>query len=132
MTSEAETSVHRAHDVNTLNCYDVGGNLVSVTAPRAGLSSVTCPASTSTPFTTVYGYDADHRLTSVADPLNHLTQLGYDQNSNRTQVTDANNNATTLTYDALNRLVQTDQAFIPAAPRTQRSPAGESTTPTAT
>ena len=103
--------------LNTLSCYDGGGNLVSVTAPKAGLSSVTCPATTSTPFTTVYGYDADHRLTSVSDPLNHQTQLAYDANGNRTQVTDANNNATTSTYDALNRLVQVCQPFLGSAPQ---------------
>jgi RHS repeat-associated protein len=98
--------------LNTLSCYDVGGNRVSVTGPKAGLSTVACPATTSTPFTTVYGYDAAHRLTSVTDPLNHQTKVGYDANGNRTLLTDANNNASTSTYDALNRLVQVNQPFM--------------------
>jgi RHS repeat-associated protein len=106
--------------LNTLSCYDTVGNLVSVTAPRAGLSSVTCPATTATPFTTVYGYDAAHRLTGVTAPLtadgqHHQTQLAYDQNGNRTQVTDPNGNASVSTYDALNRLVQVCQPFINGA-----------------
>ena len=113
--------------LNTLRCYDLGGNLVSVTAPKAGLSSVGCPGTTSTPFTTVYGYDADHRLTSVTNPqtqdlLNHQTLFAYDQNSNRTQVTDANGKATNFTYDALNRLIQVEQPFVighPVISRTQ-------------
>jgi RHS repeat-associated protein len=103
--------------VTTLRCYDTVGNLVSVTAPRAGLGSIACPGTTATPFTTVYGYDDAHRLTSVtapqtADTLHHQTLFGYDQNGNRTQVTDANNNTTISTYDALNRLVQVCQPFI--------------------
>jgi RHS repeat-associated protein len=103
--------------LNTLSCYDSVSNLVSVTAPKAGLSSVTCPATTQTPFTTVYAYDADHRVTSVNDPLNHQTQLGYDANGNRTQVTDANGNTTTSTYDALNRVIQVCQPFLGTVPQ---------------
>ncbi len=103
--------------LTTLRCYDTVGNLVSVTAPRAGLGSITCPGTTATPFTTVYGYDDAHRLTSVTAPLtadgqHHQTLLGYDQNGNRTRVTDANNNTTVSIYDALNRLVQVCQPFI--------------------
>src|SRR5205807_5011496 len=101
--------------LTTLACYDAVGNLVSTTSPRAGLSSVGCPASTATPFTSVYAYDAHHRQTSSSDPLNHRTLAVYDANGNRTQVTDANNNATTSSYDALNRLVETDQPFITGA-----------------
>jgi RHS repeat-associated protein len=98
--------------LDTLACYDSVGNLVSTTAPRAGLTSVTCPAATTTPFTTVYGYDAAQHLTSVSDPLNHQTTFAYDANGNRTQVTDANNNTTTATYDALNRTAQVCQLFV--------------------
>jgi RHS repeat-associated protein len=103
--------------LTTLSCYDTVGNLVSVTAPRAGLGSITCPGTTATPFTTVYGYDDAHRLTSVTAPQtndgqHHQTRFAYDQNGNRTQVTDANNNTNVATYDALNRVVQSCQPFI--------------------
>ena len=93
-------------------CYDNVGNLVSTTAPKAALASVTCPASHTTPFTTVYGYDLAHRPTSVSDPLNHNTTFGYDANGNRTTVTDAAGNPTTTRYDALNRPVRTEQRFV--------------------
>jgi len=103
--------------LNTLACYDSVSNLVSVTVPKAGLSSISCPGTASTPFTTVYGYDAAHRLTSTTDPqtadgLNHQTSYSYDQNGNRTAATDANGNTTSYTFDALNRLTQTSQPFI--------------------
>jgi YD repeat-containing protein len=93
--------------LNTLACYDSVSNLVSVTAPKANFSSVSCPGTTSTPFTTVYAYDAAHRLTSKTDPLtndgsHHQTQYVYDQNGNRITVVDANNNPTSFSYDALN------------------------------
>ena len=103
--------------LTTLSCYDTVGNLVSVTTPRAGLGSITCPGTSATPFTTVYGYDDAHRLTSVtapqtADGQHHQTRFGYDQNGSRTQVTDANNNTTVTTYDALKRVTQVCQPFI--------------------
>jgi RHS repeat-associated protein len=103
--------------LNTLACYDLAGNMVSVTKPKAGLSSLTCPGTTSTPFTTVYGYDAAHHPTSVTDPLtadglHHTTTSTYDADGNRITATDANNNTTTYTYDALDRLTQTSTPFI--------------------
>ncbi len=94
------------------SCYDNTGNLVSTTAPKAALATVTCPASHTTPFTTVYGYDLAHRRTSVSDPLDHRTAFGYDANSNRTSVTDAAGNPTTYKYDALDRLTRTEQRFL--------------------
>lgn len=73
--------------LNELLCYDPGGNLVSVTAPNAGLSALACPGTTNTPFTTVYRYDAAHRLTGITDAEDHVTSFDYDENSNRTTVT---------------------------------------------
>ena len=97
-------------------CFDNVGNVVSTTAPKAALATVTCPASHTTPFTTVYGYDLAHRPTSVSDPLNHNTTFGYDANGNRTTVTDATGNPTTTRYDALNRPTRTDQRFVAGTP----------------
>ncbi len=112
-----QTRYHQKADlsIETLTqhaCYDTVGNLVSTTAPKAALASVTCPADHTTPFTTVYGYDDAHRPTSVSDPLSHTTTFGYDANGNRTQVTDAANNTTTLSYDSLNRLTRSVEPFL--------------------
>jgi RHS repeat-associated protein len=103
--------------LNTLACYDQVGNMVSVTKPRAGLSSLTCPGTTSTPFTTVFGYDLVHHLTSVTDPvtadgLHHTSSSTYDADGNRVTAIDANHNTTVYTYDALDRLTSTSTPFI--------------------
>jgi RHS repeat-associated protein len=96
-------------------CYDNVGNLVSSTAPKAALASVSCPATHTTPYTTVYGYDDAHRPTSVSDPLDHITRFDYDANGNRKQVTDAAGNATVLRYDSLNRLARTEEPYLTGA-----------------
>jgi len=113
----SQTSYHvdgggALHALTTLSCYDSVSNLVSVTQPNAGLSSMSCPATSSTPDTTRYSYDTAHRLLSTTDADGHATGYGYDADSNRTKVTDANNNATTYNYDQLNRPVQVCQPFI--------------------
>jgi RHS repeat-associated protein len=115
-----QTRYHQKPDgtIETLTqyaCFDGVGNLVSTTAPKAALPSVACPADHTTPYTTVYGYDDAHRLTSISDPDNHTTRYGYDANGNRTSVTDAAQNQTVLRYDALNRLTRTDEPFITGA-----------------
>ena len=112
-----QTRYHQKPDstIQTLiqhSCYDTVGNLISTTAPKAALASVTCPATHTTPYTTVYRYDDAHRPISVSDPLNHITTFGYDANGNRTRVTDAANNATVLRYDSLNRLTRTDEPYL--------------------
>lgn len=106
--------------LNTLACYDSVGNVLSLTAPRANLSSVSCPGTTSTPFTSVYGYDAAGRLISVTDPDRHQSSVAHDQNGNRITATDANNNTTSYSFDAINRLTQTSQPFIPDHPVVNR------------
>ncbi|HEX7743839.1 MAG TPA: Ig-like domain-containing protein [Micromonosporaceae bacterium] len=69
-------------------CYDVAGDLRSVTSPRAGLTSLTCPgdAPATVSFTTTYEYDPAHRLVKQRDPLNHETRRTYDENDNVTSV----------------------------------------------
>jgi RHS repeat-associated protein len=100
------------HAETTLTCYDSVGNVTSVTQPDAGLSSVSCPAATNTPYTTFYVYDAAHKLTSQTDPDGHQTVTTYDADGNVTAVKDPNGNTATSTYDQLNRLTRTDQPFI--------------------
>jgi RHS repeat-associated protein len=69
-------------------CYDVAGDLRSVTSPRAGLTSLTCPGNgpATASFTTVYDYDAAHRPLKQRDPLGHESRFTYDENSNVTSV----------------------------------------------
>jgi RHS repeat-associated protein len=69
----------------THSCYDTAGDLRSVTAPRAGLDTVTCPGNgplTGVGFTYTSDYDAAHRQVATRDPLGHETRTGYDANGN--------------------------------------------------
>jgi RHS repeat-associated protein len=63
-------------------CYDLAGDLISVTTPNAALATLTCPAADTTRFTTRYTYDPAHRLVAQRDPLGHQTRTTYDKNGN--------------------------------------------------
>lgn len=78
-------------------CYDLAGDLRTVTAPKADVASVTC--ATPPGFTTSYDYDAAHRLKKQTDPLGHATSYGYDPDGNLDSVTNASNDITTRTFD---------------------------------
>ena len=104
------------HAQATLTCYDNLGDTTSVTQPNAGLTSISCPAASTTPFTTFLGYDNGGRRTSQTDPDGHLTTPFYDHDGNVTGVKDPNGNTTSNTYDQLNRLIRTDQPFINGPP----------------
>ncbi|MFB9236170.1 Ig-like domain-containing protein [Plantactinospora siamensis] len=88
-------------------CYDVAGDLRSVTSPRAGLASVTCPGNgpATGSFTATYTYDAAHRQLTSTDPLGHKDQQTYDKNGNvdtkRQDIDPATGRTslTTVTYD---------------------------------
>ncbi|HVE95052.1 MAG TPA: DNRLRE domain-containing protein [Acidimicrobiales bacterium] len=82
-------------------CYDLAGDLRSVTAPNANLASVDC-ASTTTPFTTRLDYDAAHRRTAVTNPLGQKAAVEYDANGNVTASVDAKSARTTYTYNERN------------------------------
>ena len=71
---------------HTHACYDLAGDLRSVTSPRANLASVTCPGDgpATAAFTTTFTYDIAHRRTIERDPLGHETRIGYDANGNTT------------------------------------------------
>ena len=83
-TTQYGASTAPADTRNTHACYDVAGDIRSVTSPRAGLASVTCPGNgpATAAFTATYTYDNAHRLVNRRDPLNHETRIGYDLNSN--------------------------------------------------
>ena len=54
--------------------------------------------------TTVYSYDAMHRLTAVTDPEGGVTQYGYDERGNRSAVTDALGYTYSFAYDKVDRM----------------------------
>jgi YD repeat-containing protein len=70
----------------THRCYDLAaGDLRSITAPRAGLDQVSCPATgplTGAAFTSQIDYDAAHRPVAQRDPLGHEQRTSYDANGN--------------------------------------------------
>jgi YD repeat-containing protein len=77
-TSTAQTRI-------THSCYDLAGDLRSVTAPKAGVATVTCPGTgplTGVGFTSAFDYDAAHRLVAARDPLGHEARTTYDANGN--------------------------------------------------
>ena len=82
--TEYGTSTAASQTRHTHACYDTAGDLRSVTSPRAGLASVTCPGTgpATAPFTSTYAYDVVHRLTSQRDPIGHETRIRYDANGN--------------------------------------------------
>src|SRR5262249_17857675 len=105
--------LHHASPVWTF-VYDAADNLLSVTDPRAVVTS--------------YAYDALNRVAKRIDAfsfpttlpaLNHaspVTTYVYDIGSNLLSVTDPRGVTTSFAYDALNRLVTTIEGF--SAPTT--------------
>ncbi len=64
-------------------CYDLAGDLISLTAPNAALATtLTCPAADTTGFTTRYEYDDAHRLKVQRDQEGHQSRTTYDANGN--------------------------------------------------
>lgn len=91
-------------------CYDSAGDLRSVTAPNANLSSVDC-ASTTTPFTTRFEYDFAHRQTATIDPLAHRSSVTYDRNGNVVTSTDAATSVVTTRYNERNMPFEVVEPF---------------------
>ena len=103
-------------------CYDVAGDLVRVTAPKAGLATVDC-AGASPNYTSVFTYDRAHRTTSADDEEVHRTaeRYDYDRNGNVIKTHFAQDktaadagtpaDAEVRVYDERNRLVRVDQPF---------------------
>jgi RHS repeat-associated protein len=101
-------------------CYDLAGDLRSVTQPNANLATVTCPGTgpaTGVGFTSTYDYDTAHRPLATTDPLGHRQARHYDANDNVDSTTDANNNTTTLAYDQRDLPVQVTEPLDAATSR---------------
>ena len=105
-------------------CYQGNtGDLLWVTAPKAGLGSPpACNAQPPQPplYTTRYGYDDAHKLTSVTEPWKNGLRtrlLSYDANGNVETSTDELNTVTSFTYtdrDELKTKVETfDKSSTP-------------------
>ncbi|GAA1595368.1 hypothetical protein GCM10009789_56730 [Kribbella sancticallisti] len=106
-------------------CYDLAGDLRSVTSPRANLTSLTCPAAATQAFTTRYAYDAAHRPTSQTDPLGHANLTAYDLHGNVTvreaDIESGRVNKTVTGYDVRDLPVRADQNLDAANGKTVTS-----------
>lgn len=87
-------------------CYDLAGDLRTLTDPKGASAFTACPTITTgtyTPYsgtyTTKYDYDAAHRQTKTTDPLGNTNQTGYDENGAVTSTTDANLKQALFTYN---------------------------------
>jgi RHS repeat-associated protein len=94
-----------ANTRTTTYCYDVAGDLRSVTAPKGASGLSSCPSRSASPYqfttashTTKLTYDDAHRQTTYTDPLGNSTLTGYDANGQPTSITDPNGHVTTTAY----------------------------------
>jgi RHS repeat-associated protein len=105
-----DTDESPAVAVITHLCYDVAGDLISSTAPKANVASVVCAAPPR--FTTRFEYDDAHRRIKVFDPQGHPpTVVSYDANGNVKTSTDPLDNTTIFTYDQRDLLITTEEPF---------------------
>lgn len=91
-------------------CYDLAGDLRSVTAPQAGVSTIDCAATPS--YTTRYDYDVAHKRTKETDPLGHTQTTAYDANDNQSATTNSHGHTITYEYDQRDMQVKTIQPFV--------------------
>jgi RHS repeat-associated protein len=106
---QVDSAGTRTQTRKTHYCYNLAGDLSSVTAPRAELASVTC--GTSIPFTTAYAYDDAHRLKTVTRPGSRVRAFGYDANGNVTSVKNELLDETLYEYDKRNLLQTIREPF---------------------
>jgi RHS repeat-associated protein len=91
----------------TSYCYDLAGDLRSVTGPKGFASFTSCPAATApssyvyttTPYTTEFQYDPAHRQIGETNPDGTTTAQTYNAGGAKTSSTDENNATTYYYYD---------------------------------
>jgi RHS repeat-associated protein len=109
-------------------CYDLAGDLRSVTAPKGNDASApvpftACPAATlpytsaNASYTSKYEYDDAHRAVRTLDPLGNESLATYDLNGNVVKATDAGangiRNETQRFYDQRNMLAKVVSPYDP-------------------
>lgn len=104
-----DTSTATPTALNTHFCYDLAGDLVSVTAPKAAVDTVSC--ATPPAYTSKYTYDTAHRTKTATDPLGHKRSVTYDANGNVETQTDPDGVVTTSSYDQRDLLVRQETPF---------------------
>jgi RHS repeat-associated protein len=86
-------------------CYDIAGDLRSITSPRAGTATITCPGTgpAVAGFTSEFDYDDAHRQVTKRDELGHAQRSEYDANGNaiarEADITTGRVNRTEVDYD---------------------------------
>jgi RHS repeat-associated protein len=114
----------------TRYCYDLAGDLRSVTPP-ASTNFTGCPAAstagsayspTMATGTVTYRYDAAHQLVGQTDPLGHDQSLTYDANGNVDTTTDENGVKASRTYDQRGQVIKAVTPFtVDSSGKTTRS-----------
>jgi RHS repeat-associated protein len=107
-------------------CYDLAGDLRSITGPRGAASFTSCPAvadpaayiHTTAPDTTKIAYDAAHRQIQVTDALGQTTSQTYDASDNVLATTDENGQTSTSTYGPRGEVTKEVEPFDSATGRT--------------
>ncbi|WP_433649102.1 DNRLRE domain-containing protein [Micromonospora zamorensis] len=98
-------------------CYDLAGDLRSVTSPRAGSASITCPGNgpAAAAYTVETDYDAAHRPVAKRDEAGHEQRTTYDANGNvkarEADITTGRVRRTEVDYDQRDKPVVQRQRF---------------------
>ena len=82
--------------------FNADGWLTSSVSPKGNVSGCGCQSQ----FTTSYGHDAYGSLTTLTDPLGHVSTKHYDADQNLDWSQDADSNKTTFVYDQANQQTQ--------------------------
>jgi RHS repeat-associated protein len=91
-------------------CYDAAGNVESVTAPNAGLATISCAVAN--PFTAKFTYFADHQLKTSTDPEGNPTEYTYDGRGDLATVKDPETGQLTkYSYDSRGQLSEQEEPF---------------------
>jgi RHS repeat-associated protein len=94
--------------------YDIMGNVTRVAHPDGSVVTYTYDKAgnrtgvSTAEGTSLYAYDALHRLSSVTDPHGHVTRYAYDAVGNVTRIEYPNGLITKRTYDSMSRITSTE------------------------